>query len=177
MRISIVVLAVCVVGVVFAASAIGQSGRAQAACGPKVSLMLWPKGYKAYPLPNFEMFRSLTGPFGTNNVLTYAAAAKPGTLGFPSLDMKPECVDYTDTGKLPAGTLDGRATTAIRLTCAFPKALTVRIDEQAAQAKRIRVRLAGGAVVADATVTKQGSRLGYSKRYCTRKQPLIEPTS
>jgi hypothetical protein len=160
-----------------APGAVGQSHQVQVACGPKVSLLLWPKGYEGYALPNIEMFRGLTGPFGTNNLLTYAAAAKPGTLGFPSLDVKPECVDYNDTGQMPAGKLDGKAASSIRLACLFPKSLTVRIDELAAQSKRVRVRLSGGAVVADATVTKNGSRLSYSKRYCSRKQPLIVPTS
>jgi hypothetical protein len=177
MKITIALATACAIGLVLAPGAIGGPAGQQVACGPKISVLLWPKGYKAYPLPNFEMFRGWSGPYGTSNLLAYAAAAKEGTLGFPAASVGPDCLNYDGAGKLTPGPMNATAKTPVRLACRFPKAVTVQIDDLAHYTKRVRVAIAPGTVVADATVTTHGSSLKYVKQYCTRKLPLIEPTS
>jgi hypothetical protein len=147
-------------------------------CGPKLSLLLWPKGYDAYPLPNFEVFRGLSGPFGISNILAYGAATKDGTLGYPATTIGPDCVDYGSSSATLRPTAMGAATSvATRLACTFPKPPIVRIDSLPQLAKRVRVILPAGAVVADARVTAHGSSVRFAARYCTRKHQLVMPSS
>lgn len=149
---------------------------AKPACGPRVSLLLWPKGHKAYPLPHVELFSGWSGPYGVPNLLAYAAAANDGTLGYPATDITAPCLNYGAAGKRNTPSLTGHATTTTRLACTFPEPVYVQIDNRPGYAKRLRV-VAGSSVVADATVTTHGSRLNYAKRYCRPKVPLIQPTS
>jgi hypothetical protein len=155
----------------------GAPAARAAACGPKLSLMLWPEGYTAYPLPNFEVFRGHTGPYGISNILAFGAATKDGTLGYPASSITSDCVDYGSSGKLTPATLAAKATAALRLTCTYPKAPTVKIDSLSGLAKRVRVVLPSGAVVADAKVTTHGSSLRYAAKYCVKRRALVEPTS
>jgi hypothetical protein len=160
-------------------AALGGSSARAAGCGPKLSLLLWPKGYAAYPLPNFEVFRGLTGPYGISNILAYGAATKDGTLGYPASTIGSDCIDYGSAGKTPtpASLAPARSRAALRLSCSFPKAPIVEIDRLPQLAKRVRVILPPGTVVADAHVTTHGSSLTYASRYCVRKQQLISPSS
>ena len=148
-----------------------------ASCGPKVSLMLWPKGYEAYPLPTFEVFRGVSGPYGQANILAYGSAAKDGALGYPSTSVQSDCLDYGGAGTLSAAALGAKQTTALRLACSFPKAPVVTVKRLPAQAKRVRVILPPATIVADATVTAHGSSLRYAARYCSKKGALVEPSS
>jgi hypothetical protein len=154
-----------------------QTSRTAAACGPRVSLLLWPKGYQAYPVPNVEAFGGWSGPFGVSNLLAYAAATRDGTLGYPASDVSPYCVGTSD--KLtPGRAMTGRASGPVRLACKFPGSLVVRVDKLAGTRKRVRVALSSnGQVVADATVAPRASRIVYSKTYCKARTPLIEPTT
>ena len=147
-----------------------------ASCGPKVSLMLWPKGYDAYPLPTFEVFRGVSGPYGQANILAYGSAARDGALGYPATLVRSDCLDYGSAGTLSAAGLGAKVTGA-RLACSFPKAPTVTVKRLAGQAKRVRLVLPPAAVVAEATVTPTGSSVKYAARYCTRKHALVEPSS
>jgi hypothetical protein len=159
-------------------AAFGAGSAAQAGCGPKLSLLLWPKGYEAYPLPSFEVFRGLSGPYGVSNILAYAAATKDGTLGYPATMIGSDCVDIGSGGKAAtSATLAAKAATPLRLACTFPKPPIVKIDRLPKLGKRLRVVLPTGAVVADATVNVNGSSVRYSSAYCARKGALIEPTS
>jgi hypothetical protein len=171
----------CGAAIVAAATILAPAAPAKtattAACGPRVSLLLWPKGYTAYPVPNVEAFSGWSGPFGVSNLLAYAAAAREGALGYPASQVSPYCVDVGST--LTAGrAMTGRATGPARLACKFPGSLVVRVDKLAGTRKRVRFALASnGQVVADATVAPRSSRLVYSKSYCKQRTPLIEPTS
>jgi hypothetical protein len=148
-----------------------------ASCGPKVSLMLWPKGYDAYPLPTFEVFRGVSGPYGQANILAYGSAARDGALGYPATLVQSDCLDYGSAGTLSAAGLGAKVTGALRLACSFPKAPTVTVKRLAGRAKRVRLVLPPAAVVAEATVTTSGSSVKYAARYCTRKHALVEPSS
>jgi hypothetical protein len=148
------------------------------ACGPRLSLLLWPKGYDAYPLPNFEVFRGLSGPFGISNILAYGAATKDGTLGYPATTIGPDCVDYGSSGAtLKPAALGATTRVATRLACTFPRPPIVRIDSLPQLAKRVRVILPTGAVVADARVTAHGSSVRFAARYCAPKHQLVMPSS
>jgi hypothetical protein len=162
-------------GAILVPGVTAKTSRTDIGCGPKVSVLLWPKGYKAYPLPNVEVFTGWSGPFGVANLLGYGTATRDGTLGYPSQQVGPYCVNVAD--KLTAGPLKGHASAAVRLSCVFPKALVIQIDKLASNAKRFRVALSTGTVVADATVTAHGSKLAYSTAHCKVRRPLIEPTS
>jgi hypothetical protein len=38
-------------------------------CGPNLSLLLWPRGNEAHPLPSLEIYRGLKGPYSAANQL------------------------------------------------------------------------------------------------------------
>jgi hypothetical protein len=154
-----------------------QTNGTTAACGPRVSLLLWPKGYTAYPVPNVEAFSGWSGPFGVSNLLAYAAAAREGALGFPASRVSPYCVDV-GSPRRRGGALTGRASGPVRLACNFPGALVVRVDKLAGTRKRVRVALSTtGQIVADAIVAPRASKIAYSMKHCKVRTPLIEPTS
>jgi hypothetical protein len=148
-----------------------------ASCGPKLSLLLWPTGYEAYPLPTFEVFRGAAGPYSQANILAYGSAARDGALGYPAASVQSDCLDYGGAGKLSPAALGAKQTGALRLACSFPKAPVVTVKRLSHQAKRVQVILPPATVVADATVTAHGSSLRYAGKYCTRKHALVEPSS
>ena len=131
--------------------------------------MLWPKGYAAYPLPTFEVFKGVAGPYSEANILAYGSAAKDGSLGFPATLVHSDCLDYGSAGKLSPAALGAKQTGALRLACSFPKAPTVTVKRLPGQAKRVRLVLASGDVVAEAMVKTTGSSLKYAARYCTEE--------
>ena len=81
-----------------AVTACRTGGRTNHSCGelrPHVSLLLWPKGYEAYPSPTFEVFRGRSGPYADQaNILAYGSAAKDGALGYPAASVQSDCLDY-----------------------------------------------------------------------------------
>ena len=101
-----------------------------ASCGPKVSLMLWPKGYAAYPLPTFEVFtRGRPGRTARRTSSRYGSAAKDGAarLSRPR-SVHSDCLDYGERGHALGGRrLGAKRTGALRLACSFPKAPTVTV--------------------------------------------------
>jgi hypothetical protein len=180
-------LSMGVVGVLVAASAIAAAtasaapatrGFEQTSCARQVSLLLWPKGYRAYPAPTFEVFRGGTGPFGVPNLVAYATAAKDAAaLGFgrAAANINPYCADSGSATSTAAPV--STVTTAGRIACSFPKPVAVEITNLAADGKRVRLSVAGEGVVAQATVGRRASRLTYATRFCSRKLQLVEPTS
>jgi hypothetical protein len=173
-------IALAAVTLALALAAVAPAGahstRAQS-CGPKLSLLLWPKGYEAYPLPTFEVFRGVSGPYSEANILAYGSAAKDGALGYPATSVQSDCLDYGGAATLSAAALGAKQTAALRLACSFPKAPVVTVKRLPAQAKRVRVILPPATLVAEATVTAHGSSLKYAAKYCTRKQTLVAPSS
>lgn len=155
----------------------GAQTTRQQGCGPKISLLLWPKGYAAYPRPVFEVFQGVSGPYGTSNILAYGSAAKDGALGYPATTVQSDCLDYGSAGKLSPAALGAKQTGALRLACSLPKAAVVSVKRLPRQAKRVQVILPPATVVADATVTARGSSLKYASKYCVRKHTLLAPSS
>jgi hypothetical protein len=159
-----------------AQSAVAKPTAREVVCGPKTSLLLWPKGYKAYPLPDFEIFAGWAGPYGVPNLLAYATAANDGALGYPATQISPNCINYGSATKPTLTGLAGHTTMSTRLACSFPSSVYVEIDKRPGYQKDVRV-IMGTTIVANASVTPHGSRLDYATQYCKPRLPLLEPTS
>ena len=84
-----------------------------ASCGPKVSLLLWPKGYDGLSTPDVRgLPRTSSGPYDQANILAYGSAAKDGALGYPAASVQSDCLDYGAAGTLSAAGARGEAAPA-----------------------------------------------------------------
>jgi hypothetical protein len=152
-------------------AATGSSGR-EAACGTKVTFLVWPHGHAAIPSirfpeirnPHVEMYLGFDSRYPESRAGAYIIGGKPAA-AFPRSGVLGPCLNYGDT--VTKGTVAGGKTLSRKsaLRCVLSASPVVDVLERPKGVVEVWVH-AGRKVLAYGRATPTGATLVYSAAGC-----------